>query len=112
MGEWLNPAVLKTVIRKYRGFESPSLFQKAITRDKQVSFPAGLLNDSFQFIISASKQHLIENVIIKGEKLSQRKMFVKVTKRRDAREADRGRLLICCTRKGTRGSNPRLSASN
>lgn len=34
MGEWLNPAVLKTVIRKYRGFESPSLFQKTITRNK------------------------------------------------------------------------------
>jgi hypothetical protein len=108
----LNPAVLKTVIRKYRGFESPSLFQKAITRDKQIIFPVTLLNDSFQFISTTSNQDLIENVIIKRERLSQRELFVETTKRRDAREADRGRLLICCTRKGTRGSNPRLSASS
>ena len=62
MGEWLNPAVLKTVIRKYRGFESPSLFQNAITRDKLECFPAALLNDSFQLIISTAKNDLIEIV--------------------------------------------------
>ena len=28
MGEWFNPAVLKTVMLRHRGFESPSLFQK------------------------------------------------------------------------------------
>jgi hypothetical protein len=63
MGEWLNPAVLKTVIRKYRGFESPSLFQKATTQDKLECLPAALFNDSVQLRISKSKQDLIEKVI-------------------------------------------------
>jgi hypothetical protein len=66
MGEWLNPAVLKTVIRKYRGFESPSLFQNVVILDKSEFFPTALLLDSFKFLISALKICLAEKVGLTG----------------------------------------------
>ncbi len=100
----MNPAVLKTVIRKYRGFESPSLFQKAVTRDKLV---VSLLSSfAVQQPVSVGRSRVFQH---KGAKQSGVRVTVRY--RRDAREAEWGRLLICCTCMGTRGSNPRLSAS-
>jgi hypothetical protein len=91
MAERFKAAVLKTVERKLRGFESLSLRHK--------------INNNFEFMVQSSEKQKIKRKQILSFELCTE------VKRRGGREAEGSCLLSSCGGNSTPGSNPGLSAS-